>query len=68
MISPLLASTSLPVLIDLRSIDLFRPDIHLPINLSGNSTHAEWLHVSWKNNKIQSFFVNLNHGTVVTGI
>ena len=35
MISPLLASTSLLVLIDLRSIDMFKPDIHMPINLSG---------------------------------
>ena len=35
MISPLLASTSLLALIDLRSTDLFRPDIHMPINLGG---------------------------------
>ena len=35
MISPFLASTSLLVLIDLGSIGLFGPDIHMPINLGG---------------------------------
>ena len=35
MLSPLLASTSLLALIDLRSTDLFGPDIHMPINLGG---------------------------------
>ena len=40
MISPLLASTSLIllVLIDLRSIRLFRPDIYMPVNL-GDCAH-----------------------------
>ena len=33
MISPLLANSSVPALVELGSVDLFRPDVHMPINL-----------------------------------